>query len=242
MPTSFRLPVVAALGMLMSAAVSAGAQTVYARHAPPGRVVRAVVNRTDAGQATVDANGNAKIPIELSALAGKAEMDANVFVDVCADVTRIVVVENGRSPLAPNPGCERRDVQGLYAARATASSSSTSARRPDDAAHPGGVYTAARVRGGGQRRGRGVRPPSPTGLVLYAGGTFNWFRDAATNACGDVTPCTARDSGVGFGVGGIYWMTPWLGAEAGYLRPKQITANPAPPISSSRCARRPISS
>jgi hypothetical protein len=70
-----------------------------------------------------------------------------------------------------------------------------------------------------------VRPPSPTGLVLYGGATYTRFRDAAVDACGDVSGCTARGSGFGFGVGGVYWITPWLGAEGGYIRPNQATAD-----------------
>ena len=225
MITSWRLPACAAICML-AAAATASAQTVFVRHAPPGRAIDVVVGRTDAGKATADENGDAKIPVSLQSAVGKPEMDPSVFVDDCQDVTRVLVEPGGSAPPAPDVGCERRDVQGLYAVKAESSLVVNVASTVPSMLLIQGSYTPPKPseenpQGSDENR---PRRPASTGLTLYAAGALTSIRDAASNACGAVTDCTRDGSGPGFSGGGVVWLTKWLGAEAGYLRPAQVRA------------------
>jgi hypothetical protein len=220
-----RLPWMAAICFVIAGSGTAAAQSVFVRHAPAGRAIEVRVNRQAAGQGTADENGDARVPFTLQATAGKAEMDANVFVDVCADVTRVIVMEAGRTPAAPDVGCERRDVQGLYAVRTQSTLVVNVSSVVPSMLLIQGDYTPPKpgVEGETPEEGGPMRPATG-GLSLTAGGTFTSIRDAATNACGNVSECKPDDKGLGYMAGGIYWITKWLGAEAGYLRPAQIKA------------------
>ena len=227
MVTSWRLPAAAAIALLALGAGTASAQTVFVRHAPASRVIDVVVNRAPAGKGTADEDGNAKIPISLSTAAGKPAMDANVFVDICADLTRVLVEEGGTTPPAPGVGCERRDVQGLYAVKAESTLVVNVGGATPSMLLIQGSYTPPKP---SEERPEGAsdepRPhrPASTGLALYAGGALTKVRDVVANACGNVADCTADDAGLGYAVGGVVWITKWLGAEAGYLRPSQLRA------------------
>jgi hypothetical protein len=226
MMISWRLPACAAF-CLCAVAATASAQTVWVRHAPAGRSIDVVVGRTDAGKGTADENGDAKIPISLQAAGGTAAMDANVFVDVCENLTRILVESGGTTPPAPDVGCERRDVQGLYAVKAESSLVvSVGGAVPSMLLIQGG-YTPPKPSeenpdGSDENR---PRRPASTGLALYAAGSMTSIRDAAANACGANADCKPDGSGPGYSVGGVVWLTKWLGAEAGYLRPAQVRAS-----------------
>ena len=52
-----------------------------------------VVNAATVGNGTVDDTGEATVAFTLPEKDGKAEMDANVFVDVCDKIRRVVIVE-----------------------------------------------------------------------------------------------------------------------------------------------------
>jgi hypothetical protein len=221
----WRLPASAAF-CLFAVATAASAQTVFVRHAPAGRAIQVVVGRTDAGTATADENGDAKIPINLQSQAGKPAMDANVFVDVCENLTRIVVEAAGTTPPAPGVGCERRDVQGLYAVKSESTLVVNVSGLVPSMLLIQGSYTPptpSEERPEGSDESRPLRPAS-TGLALYGAGSLTSFRDAAANACGSDTECTAGGTGLGYSAGGVVWVTKWLGAEAGYLRPVQAKA------------------
>ena len=60
-------------------------------------------------------NGETTLPLNLKENnAGKTEIDANIFIDVCDKIRRIIVVERGQPAATQEPGCERRDIAGLY--------------------------------------------------------------------------------------------------------------------------------
>ena len=93
---SWRLLRAAALTMTLGAGTSYG-QTVMFRHAPPGEALETVLNATKVGSGTADSNGEALIPLSLSSL-NKTEIDANIFVDICDKLHRVIVVERNRLP------------------------------------------------------------------------------------------------------------------------------------------------
>jgi hypothetical protein len=223
MMKSWRLPVCAAICML--AAATASAQTVFVRHAPAGRTIAVVVGRADAGKATADADGDAQVPINLQSAVGKPEMDANVFVDVCKDLTRVLVEAGGSVPPAPDVGCERRDVQGLYAVKAESTLVVNVGSTVPSMLLIQGTYKPPkpeeeRPEGSEERPHR----PASTGLALYGAGSFTTIRDAADGVA-EATAVRRAVGDVAAGVdGGVVWLSKWLGAEAGYLRPAQIRA------------------
>ena len=212
--------------MCMLAAATASAQSVFVRHAPAGRAIEVVVGRADAGKGTADENGDAQVPFSLQSAAGKTEMDANVFVDICQDVTRVLVEQGGSVPPAPGVGCERRDVQGLYAVKTESTLVVNVGSVVPSMLLIQGTYkppkpSEDRPEGSDQER---PHRPASTGLTLYAAGSSTAIRDAAVNACGNVNDCKPDGKNFGYTVGGVVWMTKWLGAEGGYLRAGQVRA------------------
>lgn len=225
MINSWRLPACAAFGIFGFAA-TASAQTVFVRHAPAGRAIEVVVGRAEAAKGTADADGEAKIPINLQSALGKSETDANVFVDVCENATRVIVEAAGTAPPAPGVGCERRDVQGLYAVKSGSSLVVNVGGTLPSMLLIQGSYTPPKPSEENPTAADENQPrrQASTGLALYAAGSLTSIRDAAANACGADTECKADGSGMGYAVGGVVWLTKWLGAEAGYLRPAQVRA------------------
>src|SRR6266540_1413546 len=88
----------------------AQAQTVMVRGAAPGARIEAVVDATAAGSTTANAAGEAVVVIPRAA--GKSDAEANVFIDICAEnLRRVVIIERGKSPAPPGEGCDRKEVQ-----------------------------------------------------------------------------------------------------------------------------------
>src|SRR5262245_32005404 len=99
MTTSRRLRVLAAvLGVLTAGGRLASAQTVLARNAPPGTAVEVVLGADTVASKKAGADGLAAIPFVLPPVAGKRQLDANVYVDTCPTSRRVVIVERGRLP------------------------------------------------------------------------------------------------------------------------------------------------
>lgn len=221
--TSWRVVALAAVLSATVGARAAGAQTVFVRSAPAGETVEAILNGTTTGTATVDASGDAKIPLDLAKI-GKTEIDANIFVDVCDKRHRVVVVERGQ--IAPaQEGCERRDVPGIFWVRGINTIVVNLATANPTLLLVKGTYTPPAVSASGEPVTSTPGRQAPTGLALFAGGTYTKFRDAAANACGNVSSCTKDDKGIGFTVGGDYWIKKFLAVEAGYLRPTTAKAS-----------------
>jgi outer membrane protein with beta-barrel domain len=216
---SWRLPVLAALLNVCLGAGVAAAQTVVVRKAPPGTRVEVVVNAAAVASSDVDANGDAKVGFDLAAAAGKPEIDANVYVDTCDTVRRVVIVERDRLPPPPEAGCTRRQISGVFWVRK--------------------VNTLVIDLGGANptllliKGSYSLDPdaparswtPSMTGLSVFGGGGFGTLRDARALACGNVTPCGGHDSGLGYTAGATYWFGRFIGAEGSYLKPGKVTAN-----------------
>jgi hypothetical protein len=194
------------------------AQTVYVRQAPPASPVEVVLNGKPVGSAKIDANGDAIVPLNLSALIGRNEMDANILVDVCGELRRVLVSDRGMRPPAPGAGCDRREIIGVFVIR----------RMTSLVVNVGGLNpTVLLVQGTYDLRD--PRPArvwgaSPTGFVLFGGAGFARARDAETAACGALTDCSGEGAQVAFTAGVTFWVTPYLGAEVSYLRPAQFDA------------------
>jgi hypothetical protein len=211
MITSWRLLMAAALTATLGGGVAA-AQNVMVRHAPPGETVETVLNATKVGTATVDSTGEVIVPLSLSSI-NKTEIDANIFVDICDKLQRVIVVERNKLPDPQQPGCSRRDIAGLYWIRPINTLVVDVADQ-----HP----TLLLVRGSYDPSSPHTWNAAPRGFVPYGGGMVGWFRDAKNVNCGNAPNCSGRSMLYGFNAGLTVWLLPYLGADVGYVKPLDL--------------------
>lgn len=212
-----RLLIAAAALNVTIGAAGATAQTVIARHVPASETIELFLNTTKVGTATADANGDATLPLNLrDNNAGQTDIDANVFVDTCDKLRRIIVAERGQPVAAQEPGCERREVLGLYLVR----------RVNTLVVDVGGPNpTMMLVKGpfglGPEKPG----PKAPKGLVLFGGAGLADFRDAVAISCGTAAPCDGKNAGLTYVAGATLWITRFLAAEGTYIKPRNATVS-----------------
>ena len=113
MRPSWRPLVVAAAFNLFVTAGAAVAQTVVITKAPPGSAVELALNAAVIGSATADASGRATILVDLASRGTRTQTDAYVFVEYCAQLRRVILVEPGTQGLAGGE-CPRKEVPGVY--------------------------------------------------------------------------------------------------------------------------------
>ena len=212
-----RLLVAAALFVMMGSGV-ARAQTVMIRNAPPGETIEAFLNATKVASASVQPNGETTLPLNLRENnAGKTEIDANIFIDVCDKIRRIIVVERGQPAAIQEPGCERRDIPGLYWVR----------RVNTLVVDVGGANPTMMLVKGSYEAGK-VRNWSsmvPTGLVAFGGIGRGDYRDVVLIACGTAETCNGDKAGLVFSGGLTFWVNRFIGAEASYSKPSKTKVN-----------------
>lgn len=197
----------------------AGAQTVVVRQAPAGAAIELIVNAVPAGSVKADANGDAIIPLSLFTQESKTESDAQVALEVCGEVRRVLIQERGILPPPIPDGCDRRDIAGVFLIR----------RITTLVMNVGGaVPTLLLIQGD-----YSLEPPTPgtlwlgvpNGLILSGGGGLSKFRDASAIACGTATTCDGDDSGGALSGSVAFWFNPYLAAEATYLKPADASAS-----------------
>lgn len=211
-----RLLVAAALLMIIGN-VNANAQTVLVRHVPAGETVEVFLNATKVGNAVVDATGDTTLPLNLRQNnANKTEIDANVFIDVCDKIRRVIVVERGQPAATQEPGCDRREISGLYFVR----------RNNTLVVDLGGANPTMMLIKGSYDPTRAKNwSPLPTGLVVFGGVGRADLRDAVLISCGNAPTCSGHDAGFSYTAGLDVWVKTWVGATASYFRPPKITPN-----------------
>jgi len=216
MMNSLRLLVAAALLVAIGTGTAA-AQSVMVRHVPVGETVEVFLNATKVGTGVVEASGDVTLPLNLRENnAGKTEIDGNVFIDVCEKIKRVIVVERGQPAATQEPGCDRREISGLYWVR-TANTLVVDLGGPNP--------TLMLVKGSYNPNRPKTWNSSPTGLILFGGAGRADLRDAVLISCGNATTCDGHDAGFSFNTGLDIWVTTWLAAEASYFKPPKITAS-----------------
>lgn len=218
------LPLVAALAVTVSVGV-ATAQTVVVRNAPPGSTVELLVNAVTTGSVSANAAGDARLTAKVPTLTGRVtEIDARLAVDSCgANVRRIQLTERTQQPPPPGDDCVRKDITGLIIVQ----------RVTTLVVDVGPTAPVVWVRQGPApsewfRQGPApVRQPRtvPTGLIVWAGGSYGTVNNAVTQLCGTVEGCSGKSGGVLYGVGIDYWLTRWLALEAGLTRPADVNTS-----------------
>jgi hypothetical protein len=217
MMNPLRLLVAAALLMAIGSA-NASAQTVMVRHVPGGETVEVFLNATKVATAVVDAAGNdTKLPLNLRENnAGKTEIDANVFTDTCDKIRKVIVVERGQPAATQEPGCERREILGLYLVR-----HNNTLVVDLGGANPTMMLIKGSFDPGSVRTWR----TSPTGLILFGGVGRADLRDAVLISCGNAPTCSGDDAGFSYTGGFDVWLKPWIAGTASYFRPPKVTAS-----------------
>jgi len=217
MMNRMRLLVAAALFVMVGNGV-ARAQTVMIRNAPPGETIEVFLNATKVASASVQANGETTLPLNLRENnAGKEEIDANIFIDVCDKMRRLIVVERGQPASTQEPGCERRDIPGLYWVR----------RVNTLVVDVGGANpTMMLVKGSYDPNSKPKNWSSlaPTGLIAFGGVGRGDYRDVVLIACGTAPTCGGDKAGLVFSGGLTFWISRFLGAEASYFKPSKTKA------------------
>jgi hypothetical protein len=198
---------------------AATAQTVIVRNAPPDSAVEVVLNDTPVGTGKANDKGDALVAVGLSENAMKTETDAQVFVDVCPAVRRVLIVERAVQVPVQDAGCVRRDMGGYFVVRQVSSL----------VIDVGGASPTLLLRQGKVSLDPPrIWKPAPTGLVIFGGGAFNKVGDVTSTACGLVAPCSGDQSGLGYQLGVAYWVMPFVAAEATYIKPAEATAAGTP--------------
>jgi hypothetical protein len=223
MVNRWRLVVTTAAIVIATAGIGS-AQTVYLRNAPAGAKVDVIVNAASAGTGAVDADGEAKVPFTLPA--GKTEMDATVFVDACdsGKLRKVLITDRARPAPPPAEGCDRREIAGIYWVRPVNTIVVDVGGVAPSLLLVRGSYTPPKPGAEGASDEEHPAKPLPTGLLMYAGGSFTNFRDAGILFCGNTT-CTPKTSGLTYTFGVDVWLTRFVGFEAAYLHPREVSAS-----------------
>jgi hypothetical protein len=210
-----RLLALAAALNLTVCAGAATAQTLLVRNAPPGTTIELVLNTTTAGSKKLESGGTDTVNGNLFANDSRTEIDALIFLDTCDSTRRLVVVDRVLSPPAPDAGCTRRDMGGVFVVRKVSTF-------VIDLAAPASMVML--------RQGPvSLKPPrawtSPNGLVLFGGAGLSRFNDARDIACGDAPTCSKNKFGFAFTTGIDYWILPYVAGEVTYMKPANLDVN-----------------
>jgi len=221
-------PLVLAVAVNLALGVGvATAQTLIVRKAPPGSSIELTLNAATIGSVAPDPAGDGRFAVDLPSSLGKPEADARLFVDVCGDRRRILLVESFFQPAPPEAGCDRQQLIVLFLLRQVTTL----------LVDFGGPNVRAWLRQGPvpeewltDEEPDAVRPPrewhpAATGLVPFGGGGLVKFRDVAGTACGNLEGCAVKDFPFAYTVGATFWFTRFLGAEASYVRPGTATVD-----------------
>jgi hypothetical protein len=198
---------------------AASAQTVVVRKAPSGSEVEVVLNGKPVGSAKANADGDAVVPMDLAKHGAKPEFDAQVSIEICGEKRRVLVSERG-GPASPiDESCERRDLPGVFLVRNVSTLVMGVGGANPTLLLIQGSYSLEPQGPGSTWQG------TPNGLVLFGGAGLSTFGNASTRACGSVAPCDTDDWGTAFAGGVTFWVSPYLAAEASYMKPGDSTAS-----------------
>jgi hypothetical protein len=215
------LVIAAALNVTVGAAMSA-AQTVMLRNAPAGAKVEVLLNGAPVGSGQAGPDGEATIALNTGDTIGPGGLDTNIALDACEAVRRVVLTDHAKAAVPPAAGCDRHEISGIFWVRQINTLVfDLSGNAPSLLLIKGKYVYHAPV----PEDQPHVWRPLPTGLALFGGAGTAKFSNAFGLACGNVSPCTGQDSGLGaYSFGATYWFTRFLAAEGGYIKPRDVIA------------------
>ena len=227
-PSSLRPARVFALGAALITLITvfadpSAAQNVIVRNAPPGGEVELRLNAATPRRVTASATGVASAQMSLPD--GVAEAIVVLFVDRCGRETIVRLIGPGVPPAPAGPGCTRSDAGAQFVVRPVTSfvidvgGSGVSVRMRQGPPFASWLVDATDVAGGVT-----LSSQPRSGLTVFGGAGVTIKGDGIGAACGNVS-CEGRQLHLG-GQGGLtYWLTPHLGAEVVYVKPRMATAN-----------------
>ena len=229
MTSAWRLLCMAAALNVTLGAGAAAAQQVLVRNAPAGAPVELVVNAATAATGTANAAGEATLAFKVPEKDGKAEMDANVFVDVCDKMRRVLIVDQARPVPPAAAGCDRREVSGLFWVRSVNTIVIDVGALKPTLLLIRGAYDPPKPEV--DEQGEPIpREPLPKGFMMSGGGGLTSMGDTLLLACGNA-PCTPKNSQLTYTFAVTYWLTRWLGVEGSFVKPGAFTASGGVPDS-----------
>lgn len=215
------LGMAAALNVTLGAGAVA-AQQVLVRNAPAGTPVELVVNAATAATGTANAEGEATLAFTVPEKDGKTEMDANVFVDVCDKVRRVLIVDQARPAPPADTGCDRREVSGLFWVRPVNTIVIDVGAAKPTLLLIRGAYNPPKPEV--DEAGEPIpRPPLPKGFMMSGGGGLANLPNTLALACGNV-PCEPKASQLTYTFAVTYWIRGWLGVEGSFVKPGAFKA------------------
>lgn len=191
------------------------AQTVKVRNAAPGATIELVFGGTRVASTAADERGAVDVPVP-AASAAAGDIDALVFVDECGTRRRVIVGPQGASPAPQEAACVRREIPGIFLVRPTSTI----------VVNVGTAMPTLLLRQGAFDPDAPPREwaKAPRGLVVSGGAGLTFLGNAAGLACGTVADCNGDNSAYGFSANVAYWFSPYVAAEAGWMRPGAMTA------------------
>jgi opacity protein-like surface antigen len=214
-------PLVLAAALNLIVVAAAAAQTVIVTKAPPGGTVELVVNSVLAGTAAADSTGMATFALTAEARGGKTEADAYVFVEYCDALRRVILIEPGMQGL-PGGQCPRREVPGAFVVRqVTTLVVSVSETAPSVLVRQGKAPAGWLTDEVDQPpRPRSVNSPT-RGLYGFGAGGIASLSGVSDVVCGS-EECSGGTKPVAFSAGATFWLKPFVGIEASWLKPADI--------------------
>jgi hypothetical protein len=219
--SSWRAVACAAAVAWMGIPSVADAQTVIVRHTKPGMKVELVVNNEPGGSAAADTTGTAIVTTDIQKVLGKDETDAFLYADVCGEVIRVYLLERGVEPPPPVGDCTQQEGGGVFWLR----------RISSIVLDVGTPAMSMRLKQGPVPDAwlsddpAASRRQAPTGFVVFGGAGLSTFSSITGRACGDVGSCDSSDTGIALHGGVGYWIAPFLGVDASYIRPASASAS-----------------
>lgn len=201
------------------------AQTVIVTNAPAGGLVEVVFDTDRVGSSNADAEGQATVTFPLPAQL--TEADVHVSTERCGDVRRVLLVERGVQGPPPTGPCDRRDFADIFVVqRITTFVIDFTNAVPTVHLRQGAVPASWLSDKGGPTATQSRLAPAPKGLMVGAGYGFSGASSWNDVACGTNTLACSSTSVKGTLTGAaLFWLTPNVGAEATYMRPRDLSAN-----------------
>jgi hypothetical protein len=137
---------------------------------------------------------------------------------------RVVVADRAVQP-PPSGACSRVQIEGLFLVQRVTTLVINLGSTPPTILTRQGSAPAEWLRTGPQAAPR-QRAPQPAGLVLFGGGGLGGFRDFGLVACGNNVPTCSSDDSAGLLTAGVsYWFSPYVAADASFIKPAKLTAS-----------------
>lgn len=208
---------------LILGARPAFSQTVIVRDAAPGAPVELLWNSDTIGTATASADGIATIPASRFAANPTGEGTVRAVVDICGNLSRVILVDVGLQPPPIAGACDRTELPSNFVVRSVTTFVVSVGGSPavfvrQGPAPPSWV-------GGADERAARVWHIAPSGVMVSGAVGLGLYSDAITVACGDAPNCTGSRGNGAAAVGAAFWVTKFVAAGVDLFRIGDVTAS-----------------